>query len=126
MLQLRVDPHSGIPIYLQILTTIKDAIEHGVLRQGDTLPTVRQLATEHRIAPNTVMKAYSELQREGLIESRPGVGTVITAPITATQDLRVQSALQNFRDATQRLKSLGVHRTELLEVLTETYGMEEA
>ncbi|GEM48261.1 GntR family transcriptional regulator [Deinococcus cellulosilyticus] len=125
MLHLRVDPHSGIPIYLQILTTIKDAIEHGVLRQGDTLPTVRQLATEHRIAPNTVMKAYSELQREGLIESRPGVGTVIIAPSTTTRDLRVNSAIEHFRDAALRLRGLGVPRTTLQEVLSETYGTEE-
>ncbi|WP_189001912.1 GntR family transcriptional regulator [Deinococcus roseus] len=126
MLQLRVDPHSGIPIYLQILSTIKDQIEHGVLRQGDTLPTVRQLATEHRIAPNTVMKAYSELQREGLIESRPGVGTVITAGGMVQQDLQLNSAIQNFKDATLRLRGIGMKRAALQDLLHDTYGPEDA
>ncbi|WP_034334640.1 GntR family transcriptional regulator [Deinococcus misasensis] len=122
MLQLRVDPHSGIPIYLQILSTIKDHIEHGILRQGDTLPTVRQLATEHRIAPNTVMKAYSELQREGIIESRPGVGTVITASSNQRQDLQLQSARQAFQDAALRLKRLGASLPEIHSLLTQTFS----
>src|ERR671911_1997698 len=72
-----VDVHSGVPIYVQITDQVRRAIEAGSLRSGERLPTVRRLARELSVAPNTIVKAYSELQRVGLIEGRPGVGTVV-------------------------------------------------
>lgn len=74
---LDVDPRSGVPIYIQIVEGVRHAVEVGSLGAGDRLPTVRTLAGELNVAPNTVVKAYNELQREELIESRPGVGTVV-------------------------------------------------
>src|SRR5919202_640444 len=76
---LDVDPRSGVPLYVQIVQQIKHAIEVGAVQPGDPLPTVRQLAGELTIAPNTIVKAYNELQAIGLVESRPGVGTVVAA-----------------------------------------------
>ena len=73
---LDVDPRSGVPIYVQLVEGVRRALEVGTLRPGERLPTVRALAGELTVAPNTVVKAYNELQREGLIESRAGVGTV--------------------------------------------------
>ena len=78
-LWLEVDPRSGVPIYVQLIEGVKHALEVGTLRPAERLPTVRGLAEELTVAPNTVVKAYSELQRMGLIESRPGVGTVVAA-----------------------------------------------
>ena len=74
---LDVDPRSGVPIYVQLVEGVRRALEVGTLRPGERLPTVRALAGELTVAPNTVVKAYNELQREGLIESRAGVGTVV-------------------------------------------------
>lgn len=76
-LWLDVDPRSGVPIYVQLIEGVRRALEVGTLGPGERLPTVRALAGELTVAPNTVVKAYSELQREGLIESRAGVGTVV-------------------------------------------------
>ena len=76
-LWLDVDPRSGVPIYVQLVEGVRRALEVGTLRPGERLPTVRALAGELTVAPNTVVKAYNELQREGLIESRAGVGTVV-------------------------------------------------
>ena len=74
---LEVDPRSEVPIYAQLVRGVRHAVEAGTLRAGERLPTVRALAGELEVAPNTVVKAYNELQREGWIESRPGVGTVV-------------------------------------------------
>lgn len=76
---LDVNPRSGVPIYVQLVQQITHALEIGILHAGDQLPTVRQLASELTIAPNTIVKAYDELARSGLIESRQGVGTLVTA-----------------------------------------------
>lgn len=76
---LDVNPRSGVPLYVQLVQQITHALEIGILHSGDQLPTVRQLASELTIAPNTIVKAYDELARLGLIESRQGVGTLVTA-----------------------------------------------
>lgn len=78
-LWLEVDARSGVPIYVQLVEGVRHALEVGALGSGERLPTVRRLAGELRVAPNTVVKAYNELQRMGLIESRAGVGTVAVA-----------------------------------------------
>lgn len=80
-LLLDVDPRSGVPIYIQLIDGVRHAVEIGSLGSGDRLPTVRALAGKLNVAPNTVVKAYNELQREGLIESRPGVGTVVAGGV---------------------------------------------
>ena len=66
---LDVDPQSGVPIYVQLVERVRHALAVGTLRPGERLPTVRALAKELAVAPNTVVKAYNELQRAGLIES---------------------------------------------------------
>ena len=87
---LKVNHHSGVPIYLQIVDQVKHALEVGTLQQGDPLPTVRQMASELSIAPNTIVRAYNDLQAIGLIESRQGVGTIVTGNLGST--LRKQQA----------------------------------
>ena len=74
-----VNTKSGVPIYVQLVDQVRRAVEVGSLGAGERLPTVRALAGDLGVAPNTVVKAYGELQREGFIESRPGVGTVVAA-----------------------------------------------
>lgn len=74
---LTIDFRSGIPIYIQIVDQIRQMVETGVLKQGDQLPTVRQLATELRINFNTVARAYRLLDEAGLISTQHGRGTYI-------------------------------------------------
>ena len=78
-LLMDVNTKSGVPIYVQLVDQVRRAVEVGSLGAGEQLPTVRALAGDLGVAPNTVVKAYGELQREGFIESRPGVGTVVAA-----------------------------------------------
>ena len=75
----RPNPSSGVPIYLQLMEQVKHAIETGALRPGDQLPGMRPLAEELVINPNTVAKAYRELEHEGVIELRHGAGAFISA-----------------------------------------------
>ncbi len=80
---LEVDPRGRVPIYVQLVEGVRHALEVGTLREGEKLPTVRALAEELTVAPNTVVKAYNELQRMGLIVSRPGAGTVVAEGVGA-------------------------------------------
>ena len=72
-----IDPKSNTPIYRQIVSQMRDAIDAGVYRAGESLPSLRALAVDIRVNPNTVQRAYDELEREGVIESRRGVGVFV-------------------------------------------------
>lgn len=77
MIEFHLDTHSGVAPYLQIVQQVKQALRLGILEIGDQLPTVREVATQVTVNPNTVLKAYRELEYEGLITSRPGQGTFV-------------------------------------------------
>jgi GntR family transcriptional regulator len=77
MIELYLDRRSGTSPYLQIVDQVKRALLLGMLQVGDQLPTLREVVGKLTINPNTVLKAYRELEHEGLIESRPGVGTFV-------------------------------------------------
>jgi GntR family transcriptional regulator len=74
---LHVNTSSGVPVYLQIEAQVKQALAAGALRQGNTLPSVRRLAAQLRVNPNTVAKAYQNLEREGVVRTVPGGGTYV-------------------------------------------------
>ncbi len=74
---VHVNSSSGLPLYLQIESQLKHAVAAGALKQGDALPSVRKLASELRINPNTVARAYQNLERDGLIRTVPGGGTYV-------------------------------------------------
>src|SRR6266513_739610 len=77
MIGYRLDTRSGVAPYLQLVQQTKDALRLGLLHPGDQLPTVKEVVATIAINPNTVLKAYRELEREGLVEGRPGVGTFV-------------------------------------------------
>lgn len=83
MFRFRLDGSSGVPPYLQLVHQVRQALLLGYLREGDRLPTVKDVAADLVVNPNTVVKAYRQLEHEGLAGGRPGQGTFITA--TATQ-----------------------------------------
>src|SRR3954464_999199 len=78
MIQFHLDPASGLSPYLQVVRQVRHALRLGLLREGDQLPTVKEVVAELAINPNTVLKAYRELERDGLVAARPGVGTLVT------------------------------------------------
>jgi GntR family transcriptional regulator len=73
----RLDARSGVPPYMQIAEQVRQAIVAGVLQPGDQLPTVKRVVSDLAINPNTVFKAYREVEREGLVQGRPGAGTFV-------------------------------------------------
>lgn len=77
MIPLRISTKSGVPPYLQIAQQVRRAIVTGALQPGDQLPTVKEIVARLAINPNTVFKGYRELEREGLVEGRPGSGTYV-------------------------------------------------
>jgi len=103
---LHIDPRSGVPMYVQLIEQIKHALAVGTLLPGDSLPTVRELASELSVAPNTIVKAYNELQHMGLIESRAGKGTVVQGSAEETLRAQQQEALFERLNALVRDGSL--------------------
>ena len=113
-LWLEVNPGSGVPIYVQLVEGVRHALEVGTLRPGGRLPTVRRLAGELTVAPNTVVKAYNELQRMGLIESRPGVGTVVVAELgEAVREQQIEALYERLGVLVRDAVGLGVTEDEL-------------
>lgn len=76
-MEFRVERRSGVPTYLQLVTQVRQALRVGALAPGDQLPTAKAVVEATAINPNTVLKAYRELEREGLVEARPGLGTFV-------------------------------------------------
>ena len=109
----RPNPSLGVPIYLQLMEQVKHAIETGALRPGDQLPGMRPLAEELVINPNTVAKAYRELEHEGVIELRHGAGAFVagTARGKKTDNLRAAQAIVTA--AIEKLRARGVTDEEI-------------
>ncbi|HLX40523.1 MAG TPA: GntR family transcriptional regulator [Ktedonobacteraceae bacterium] len=111
---LDVNPRSGVPLYVQLMQQITHALEIGILHAGDQLPTVRQLASELTIAPNTIVKAYDELSALGLIESRQGVGTLVTTNMRGVLRQHQQTALfEQMAVLVRDAANLGISEQEL-------------
>ncbi|MDR2194458.1 MAG: GntR family transcriptional regulator [Treponema sp.] len=117
-----LDTASGTPIYRQIIRQIEYAILSERLKTGDRLPTIRALAVELKINPNTIAKAYSELEILGILTTQVGSGTFISdKKPEARNDVRnrkIQEVLGRFM---QELKNLGVEKNELLELIQERF-----
>jgi GntR family transcriptional regulator len=110
----RPNPSSGVPIYLQLMEQVKHAVETGAVRPGEQLPGIRPLAEELVINPNTVAKAYRELEHEGVIELRHGAGAFVSAnagPKKLTNKLR--AAQDIVSSAVERLHARGVTDEEI-------------
>jgi GntR family transcriptional regulator len=108
----RVSPSSGVPLYLQLMEQVKHAIETGALRPGDQLPTIRALAQELVMNSNTVVRAYRELEHEGIVELRHGLGAFISSSVSARGKV-MRQAQTIVESAVERLRSLGITEPEI-------------
>jgi GntR family transcriptional regulator len=110
----RPNPSTGVPIYLQLMEQVKHAIETGALRPGEQLPGIRPLAEELVINPNTVAKAYRELEHEGVIELRHGAGAFVARQVAAQKNpQRVRAGQAIVAAAVERLRGHGVTDDEI-------------
>ena len=118
--RIRLDDHSGVPVYRQIIDQVRGGIASGALLTGDQLPTVRQLAVDLAINPNTVVRAYRELELGGLLDPSQGMGTFIrTQEIEGGKQERARQLSQIVTDAVARAGAAGFTVRDLIEELRE-------
>lgn len=118
--RFQLDLHSGMPVYRQIIDQVRGAIASGLLSAGDQLPTVRQLAVDLAINPNTVIRAYHELELGGLLETHQGTGTFISAQKMKRADAeRERQLTQIVGDCVSRAGAAGFTVDDLIDELRE-------
>jgi len=114
-----IDPRSGVPIYLQLTDQLKRAVAVGALTPGERLPTVKALAMQLTLNPNTIAKVYRDLEREGIIETSPGRGSFVTGngTVDKTRIVASEVAQRAVREAVREARALGVPRAELRRIV---------
>ncbi len=113
------------PLYEQILDQVRSAIAKGEIGLGDKMPSVRELAQELRMNPNTVMRAYQELERDGLTEKRRGQGTYVTSSAESVQHFRKSLAEQYIDAFLAQMESLGLSWNDIEEYIRNNHGTEK-
>lgn len=117
-MEFLIDTDSGIPIYRQILEQVKFSIARGDLKPGNRLPTVRQLAVDLSINPNTVIRAYRELEIEGVLDTQQGSGTFVGRKKPEIDQIKKQRMLdQILTETLARASAYGFSLEELMEAL---------
>jgi GntR family transcriptional regulator len=116
VVEYRVDRRSGVATYLQIVQQTKQALRLGLLRPGDQLPTAREVVAATAINPNTVLKAYRELEREGLVEARRGLGTFVRRSLgAAPADSPLRTELEAWA---AKARAAGLERDDVAALFT--------
>src|SRR5437868_1763774 len=127
MIEFHLDQSSGVPTYQQLVQQVHQALQLGMLEPGDQLPTAQSVVSSLAINPNTVLKAYRDLEREGLVRARPGLGTFVvglpprTDPAALAKFRRsMASWLRTARDAGLGLDEIeAIYRTALRDAFDE-------
>jgi len=112
MIFFRLNPSSGVPLYLQLMEQVKHAVGTGALRAGEQLPPIRALAQELVMNSNTVVRAYRELEHEGIVELRQGLGAFIRDSVEERAKL-MRKAQVIVQSAVERLQALGATPQEM-------------
>lgn len=115
---MRIDPASHVPIYLQIADAVRAAVAAGVYRPGEVLPSLRAMATEIHVNPNTVQRAYDELEREGLVYSQRGRGLFVAerGAAAAAQSRAGDAVRRTFEEALRAGQVAGMTPDEISEL----------
>ncbi|MFF3510937.1 GntR family transcriptional regulator [Streptomyces sp. NPDC004393] len=117
-MEFRIDRRSGVAAYQQIVQQTKQALRLGLLVPGDRLPTAKEVAESSAVNPNTTLKAYRELEREGLVEPRPGLGTFVRRSLARPQ-AGPDSPLRGELDAWMlRALAAGLERDDVIALVT--------
>src|SRR5262245_59936432 len=119
-IEFRLDPVSGVPTYLQLVRQVEDALLVGYLKPGDQLPKVRQVVAELAINPNTVLKAYRELEHKGLASGRPGQGTFVEVGATPTTLPELAGLRRRLLRWLEEAESAGLDESRVVALFTTT------
>lgn len=114
----------GVPIYLQMIRHVKQGLAAGTVQNGDELPSRRILSAMLAVNPNTVQKAYRQLEEEGLIQSRPGAGSHITASREQIDQIRSELFRTEVQETVAAMKGMGLKKEEAVELLRRLYDEE--
>lgn len=117
----QIDPLSRKPVYEQLIDQLERLILSGVLHAGDQLPSVRSLSIELSVNPNTIQKAYGELDTRGIIYSIPGIGCFVSERAAALLAVFKRRKLSDFSALAEELALAGVELTELTDILNNIY-----
>src|SRR5438093_5041069 len=107
MIEFQLDTASGVATYLQLVQQVRQALQLGLLEPGDRLPTAQQVVAKLAINPNTVLKAYRDLEREGLMRARPGLGTFVVGSLPRTDPAAQARFLASMTDWIRAAGSAG-------------------
>ena len=118
--------NSDRPIYAQILERIQMQIVSGVYQPGTKIPSVRELAADAGVNPNTMQKALAELERSGLVMTQRTSGRVVTEDLNMIKETRNQLAGEQVRDFVKRMKDLGFDREDIIDLLRKDTGGESS
>lgn len=120
MIEFHLDSRSGMAPYLQLVQQVKHALRLGFLQPGDQLPTVREVVASIAINPNTVFKAYRELERDGLVESRPGIGTFVLKTLAAPSLAHLETLRNSLRQWLYTAYQAGLDSESIVALFTDT------
>lgn len=120
-----IDSRSPKPIYEQIKDNIKQLIVTGALSEGEKLPSVREMAQSTSINPNTIQKAYRDLENEGFIYSVPGKGSFVASPPKKKNPERIESLISSVEAGVRELYYLGMTKKEILELVEKAIAAYE-
>ncbi len=121
-----VDPHNGVPVYRQVMDQIKFHIASGILKPGDELPSTRRLSSRLGVNPMTVSKSYSFLEREKVLERRPGLPLVVSAlGPESIQEAKLEQLRQSFKGIVTVVHQLEIDPRQALDLLAKMLKSDE-
>jgi len=120
VIEFHLETRSGVPTYLQIVQQVRQAVRLGVLRPGDQLPTVKDVVGTLTVNPNTVLKAYRELEHEDLVEGRPGLGTFVIRSLAGPSLASHAKLRRDLLSWLQRAKDAGLDHEDIVALLETT------
>jgi GntR family transcriptional regulator len=121
MIEFTLDARSGLSPYLQVVQQVRHALRLGLLREGDQLPTVKDVVARLAINPNTVLKAYRELERDGLVSARPGVGTFVTRSLAGDTLAAHEPLRRELRRWLGRARLAGLDEESIEALFSSTF-----
>ena len=121
MIEFHLDSRSGVAPYMQLIHQVRHALRLDLLREGDQLPTVKDVATGLAINPNTVLKAYRELEYQGLVAARPGRGTFVTGSLSGSSLAAYEPLRRDLRRWLDRARRAGLEEESIEALFLSTF-----
>ena len=121
MIEFHLDTRSGVSPYLQVVHQVRQALRLGLLREGDQLPTVKDVVARLAINPNTVLKAYRELEHDGLVSARPGIGTFVTKTLSAPSLAAHEPLRQDLQRWLSKARRAGLDDESIEALFRDTF-----